>query len=139
MGRESYGQYLRRMSFAEWLRKLKAQPEEQRTNAAAARIIDLWHARQARGAEPLLVPTIAAAVRAGRPWLSYQCPACQMMGEADVRRFDRHPHASIQSLIPLLSCPRCPGGPFVKLTGLAASLAARRRPSIHGPRNRQPV
>jgi hypothetical protein len=74
MGRESYGQYLRRMSFAEWLRKLKAQPAEQRTTAAAARVINLWNARQARGAEPLLVPTIAAAVRAGRLWLSYQCP-----------------------------------------------------------------
>ena len=93
------------MLFAEWLRKLKAQPEEERTNAAAARVIDLWHARQAPGAEPLLVHTIAIAARAGRPWLSYQCPACTMISEADVRSFERHPHASIQILIPALSCP----------------------------------
>jgi len=132
MGRESYGQYLRRMSFAEWLRKLKAQPEEQRTNAAAARVVELWSRRHARGAEPLLVPTIAAAVRAGRPWLSYQCPACQMIGETDVRSFERHPHASIQSLIPLLDCPRCPAGPFVVLIGLAASPAITSR--LHLPK-----
>ena len=92
----------------------------------------MWHSRQARGAEPLLVPTIAAAVRAGRPWLSYQCPACTMIGEADVRSFGRHPHASIQSLIPALSCPRCPGGPFVKLPGLAASPAIVSR-RLHMP------
>ena len=49
--------------------------------------------------------TIAIAARAGRPWLSYQCPACTMISEADVRSFERHPHASIQILIPALSCP----------------------------------
>ena len=46
-----------------------------------------------------------------------------MIGEGLIRAFDRHPHASIQSLIPALSCPRCSGGPFVKLTGLAAAPA----------------
>ena len=63
------------MAFAEWLRKLKAPPKEQRTNAAAARVIDLWHARQARSAEPLLVPTIASTARAGRPWLLLSVPS----------------------------------------------------------------
>jgi hypothetical protein len=50
--------------------------EERRTNTAAGRVVSLWSKRLARGAEPLMIPTIAAAVRAGRPWLSYQCPAC---------------------------------------------------------------
>ena len=68
--------------------------EERRTDGYAARIIDLWRKQPARGAEPLLVTTIAAAIRAGRPWLSYQCPGCTMIGEADVRKFDRNPHAS---------------------------------------------
>jgi len=68
--------------------------KERRTDGYMAGIIDLWSKRLARGAEPLLVPTIAAAIRAGRPWLSYQRPGCTIIGEADARKFDRHPHAS---------------------------------------------
>ena len=94
MGRETYGQYLRRLPMARMLREFSAIPEERRTDGYSARIIDLWSKRTARGAEPLLVPTIAAAIRAGWAWLSYQWPACTMIGEADVRKFDRHPHAS---------------------------------------------
>lgn len=120
MGRETYSQHRNRLHMARILREFAALPEERRTNRFASRVIDLWSKRLARDAEPLLVPTIGAAVRAGRPWLSFQCPACTMIGEADVRKFDRHPQASIQSLIQMLACPRCPGGPFVKLTGLAA-------------------
>jgi hypothetical protein len=109
MGPESYGQYLRRMSFAEWLRKLEAQPAEQRFTAAAARVIELWNARQAR--------TSAGPDDRGRcarrAAVAFQCPPCTMIGETDLRGFNRHPHASIQSLISALSCPRCPGGPFM--------------------------
>ncbi len=76
---------------ARMLREFSAMPEERRTDGYAARIIDLRSKRLARGAEPLLVPTLAAAIRAGWPWLS---PACTMIGEADMRKFDRHPHAS---------------------------------------------
>jgi len=79
MGREIYGQYLR-LAMARMLHEFSAMPEERRTDGYAARIIDLRSKRLARGAEPLLVPTIAAAVRAGRPWLSYQCPACTGIG-----------------------------------------------------------
>jgi hypothetical protein len=94
--------------------------QDRRENPAAARVVDLWNRRQARGAEPLLYPSIAAAVRAGKPWLTFRCPACDLIGDADVRAFDRHPHASISSLIPALRCPRCtPNGPFVKLLRLS--------------------
>jgi hypothetical protein len=41
-----------------------------------------------------------------------------MIGEVDVRTIDRHPAGSIESLVPALSCPRCPNGPFVKLRAL---------------------
>jgi hypothetical protein len=41
-----------------------------------------------------------------------------MIGEIDVRTIDRHPAASIESLVPMLGCPRCPNGPFVKLRAL---------------------
>ncbi len=75
MGRKTYGQYLCRLAMARMLREFSAMPEERRTDGYAARIIDLWRKQPARGAEPLLVTTIAAAIRSGRPWLSYQCPA----------------------------------------------------------------
>jgi hypothetical protein len=34
-------------------------------------------------------------------------PRWASMGEADDRNFDRHPHASISSIIPAQRCPRC--------------------------------
>jgi hypothetical protein len=72
-------------------------------------------------------PTASAArakprtIRAGRPWLTCYCPGCGVVGEIDLRRIDRHPGASIESLIPHLSCQRCsPHPPFARLIGLAA-------------------
>ena len=48
------------------------------------------------------------------------CPGCQTVGELDLRKTDRHRGATIESLIPALSCTRCqPLPPFVKLIGLA--------------------
>lgn len=57
--------------------------------------VGLWNARLAREAEPLFVPTVAAAVRAGRPWVEFQCRACGMIGEVDLRKFDRHQRAML--------------------------------------------
>ena len=82
-------------------------------------MIHLWEKRRARGVEPLFVPTIGAAIRAGKPWLTFYCPGCGVTGELDLRKVDRHRDASIESLIPFLSCQRCsPNPPFAKLSGL---------------------
>jgi hypothetical protein len=60
-----------------------------------------------------------AAIAAGHPWLTFIYPACQQIGEIDLRTLDRHPDATIESLILSLSCRRCqPNPPFVKLLGL---------------------
>ncbi|MGB7832597.1 MAG: hypothetical protein WBL84_10335 [Xanthobacteraceae bacterium] len=57
-----------------------------------------------------------ASLTAGLPWLSFSCPACQQVGSVDLRALDRHPSASISSLIPSLSYRRCsPNAPFTKL------------------------
>ena len=62
-----------------------------------------------------------AAIAAGVPWLTYSCPACQQVGVVDLRTLDRHPGASISSLIPLVSCRRCsPNAPFARLEMLTA-------------------
>jgi hypothetical protein len=75
---------------------------------------------------PLFHPTIGGAVRAGRPWLTCYCAGCGVVGEIDLRKTDRHPDASIESLIPQLSCQRCsPHPPFARLIGLAATGRAR--------------
>jgi hypothetical protein len=46
-------------------------------------------------------------------------PGCKQIGEIDLRRLDRDPNATIESLVLSLSCRRCrPNPPFVKLLGL---------------------
>jgi hypothetical protein len=48
---------------------------------------------------------IFASLRpAGLPWLSYYCPACGQVGSVDPRTLDRHPDASISSLIRSMPC-----------------------------------
>jgi len=82
-------------------------PTERTENRTAARLVDLWDARRARGAEPLFAPTIGAAIPTGRPWLSCHCPGCGVVGENDLRKIDRHRDTPVTSLIPLASCKRC--------------------------------
>ena len=117
MGRETYWQWRRREQTRRWIAELADQPRQQREDLVAGKVVGLFNARLARDAEPLFVPTIAAALRAGRPWLEFECRACRMIGDVDVRTFDRHPRATLNSLIPDLTCPRCPDA-FVRLRGL---------------------
>jgi hypothetical protein len=95
---------------------------DRRDNPAACRLIDLWNRRldvdvvmyrcTTRPSQP---PCAPAGLQ-----LTFRSPACGLIGDADVRAFDRHPHASISSLIPALTCPRyMPNGPFVKLLRLS--------------------
>jgi hypothetical protein len=87
----------------------------------ARKIVAIWNARQAGGRALWFYPTIRAAIAAGFPWLSFSCPACRQVGTVDLRTLDRHPAASISSLIPTLSCRRCtPNAPFAKLEKLSA-------------------
>ena len=80
--------------------------------ARARKVVEIWNARS----ELFFYPTIRAAITAGCPWLDYMCPACCRIGEIDLRQVDRHPDASISSLIQELSCRSCrPNPPFAKL------------------------
>jgi hypothetical protein len=95
---------------------------ERKAIAEAEKIVAIWIARQAGGRALWFYPTIGAAIAAGFPWLSFSCPGCGMVGSVDVRKLDRHPSASISSLIPSLSCRRCsPNPPFAKLESLTAA------------------
>ena len=64
-------------------------------------------------------PTIGAAIAARRFFVVCECPACGQRGSIDLRNIDRHPGASIESLIPMLSSQRCsPHAPLAKIVGL---------------------
>ena len=99
----------------------KRAEAERKAIADAHKIVSIWNARQAGGRALWFYPTIGAAIAAGFPWLSFSCPACHQWGSVDLRTLDRHPGASISSLIPLVSCRRCsPHAPFAKLEMLTA-------------------
>ena len=99
----------------------KRAEAERKAIADAHKIVAVWNARQAGGRELWFYPTIGAAIAAGVPWLTYSCPACQQVGSIDLRTLDRHPVASISSVIPSVSCRRCsPNAPFARLEMLTA-------------------
>ncbi len=101
-------------------RNMREAPARRREIAFAGKIVDIWNSRLGRGAEMFFSPTIGGAIIGGHPWLSFYCPGCQTVGEIDLRKTDRHRNASLQGLIPALSCTRCqPLPPFVRLIGLA--------------------
>jgi hypothetical protein len=98
-------------------RQTEARPEIE----LARKVVGIWESRVARGARLWFHPTIGAAVAAGRPWLRFYCPGCGQAGEVDLRRLDRHSGATLESLVPALSCRRCaPHPPFARLSGLRA-------------------
>jgi hypothetical protein len=93
---------------------------------AATALVTIWNARRAAGRELWFHPTIGGAIAGGRPWLSFWCPACGQVGEVDLRTLGRHPGASIDSLVPALSCRRCrPNAPFAQLIRLAPRRGGR--------------
>jgi hypothetical protein len=99
----------------------KCAEAERKAIAEAQKIVAIWNARQAGGRALWFYPTIGAAIAAGVPWLTFSCPACQQLGAVDLRTLDRHPGASISSLIPSISCRRCsPNAPFARLEMLTA-------------------
>jgi hypothetical protein len=127
MGPNRRAQERERAAAAEEAKRAEA---ERKAIANAQKIVAIWNARQAGGRELWFYPTIGAAIAAGYPWLTYSCPGCRMFSSIDPRKLDRHPGASISSLVPSLSCRWCtPNAPFAKLEGAdgGATLMKRRR------------
>ena len=118
-----------RMSRRKWEKMTRAEQAavgaarsaaDHRIAARARKVVEIWNARS----ELFFYPTIRAAITAGCPWLDYMCPACCRIGEIDLRQVDRHPDASISSLIQELSCRSCrPNPPFAKLIRLKSRSA----------------
>jgi hypothetical protein len=92
----------------------RRQRELGRDTTQAQKLVAIWNSRAARKARPSFYPT-------GTPWLAYQCPSCQFIGDIDLRTLDRHPMMPISGLIPSLSCRWCCSDPpFAKLVALTA-------------------
>ena len=86
----------------------------------AERLVATWNARQEAHMPMLFSPTIGAAIAARYWFLWVRCPACRTTQSVDLRTIDRHPDATVTSLIPALSCRACrPNAPFAELLRLA--------------------
>jgi hypothetical protein len=88
--------------------------------ADAERLVATWNARQEAHMPMLFSPTIGAAIAARHWFLWVRCPACRTVSGIDLRTLDRHPDATVTSLIPALSCRSCrPHAPFAELVRLS--------------------
>jgi hypothetical protein len=99
----------------------KRQEADRATRAEAKGVVDRWNEQLAAGREMLWSPTIRAALIASTPWLDVYCPGCGTSRALDLRKFDRHPLASVGTLVLGLRCSWCPGSaPMSKILGLYA-------------------
>ncbi len=118
------GDELKRM----WAERAQREAAEQAARKEAIQVVERWNHALAAGRGELWSPTIRAAILAGMPWLDVYCPGCRSSRALDVRTLDRHPLASVGSLVPGLRCSWCRGSPPMPvLAGLhSVPLAAKR-------------
>jgi len=95
-------------------------PKRVKSEREAKLVVATWNVHVIRHSTVWFYPTIRAALIARRFYLGCLCPGCGQRGSVDLRRINRHPDASLESLIPMLSCERCsPNPPFARLTGVS--------------------
>ena len=78
---------------------MRERAAEKAAREEAVRVVEQWNASLAAGQGTLWSPTIRAAVLAGMPWLDVYCPGCRTRRAIDIRKVDRHPLASVGSLV----------------------------------------
>jgi hypothetical protein len=114
-----------------------AKAADKAASEAAERVVVRWNDELAAGRDMWWSPTIRAAVTAGMPWLDIYCPGCRTSRALDIRTIDRHPLASVGSLVLGLRCSWCRGSaPMPVIRGLhrlpPAVVAKRRRANACG-------
>jgi hypothetical protein len=111
---------------------MRAPAAEKAARDEAVGVVERWNAATAAGRGVLWSPTIRTAIMAGMPWLNVYCPGCRTSRAIDIRTVDRHPLATIGSLVLGLRCSWCyDSAPMRVLTGLHAfPPAASRNESI---------
>jgi hypothetical protein len=99
----------------------KRQAADAAVRAEAKGVIDRWNEQLAAGRDMLWSPRIRAALIAGTPWLDVYCPGCGTSRAIDLRTVNRHPLASVGTMVLGLRCGRCPeSAPMPRLLGLHA-------------------
>ena len=117
--------------------------------AAAKRVMAMWNAALTAGWRTIFYPSVGTALVTGCHWLHVVCPACQQMGETDLRRVDIHPNSSIGTIVRAMSCKRCsPHPPFARPLGATrrswytydgwARADGRRRATAHREHDPEP-
>jgi hypothetical protein len=97
----------------------RVEPQRKRAENEAKLSVAVFNVRARTDWAILTWPTFRAAQVAKRYFLTCLCPGCKQEACIDLRKIKYHPDASINSLIPHLSCKRCcPNPPFAKITGL---------------------
>jgi len=105
----------------------KRDAADKAARAEAKAVVQRWNDQLALGRDMLWSPTIRAALLAGMAWLDLFCPGCSTTKAIDLRTIDRHPLASVGTLVLGLRRSWCPGSaPMPKLLGLHALAPARR-------------
>jgi hypothetical protein len=92
--------------------KERGDAADRAVRAEAKTVIQRWNDQLALGRDMLWSPTIRAALLAGTPWLDVFCPGCGTSKAVDLRTVDRHPLASVGTLVLGLRCSWCPGCRF---------------------------
>src|ERR1700742_3914291 len=101
-------------------RRCQVQADRAAREEAEA-VVDRWNRQRGIGRDMLWSPTIRAALLAGTPWLDVFCPGCGTSRAIDLRPLDRHPLASVATLVLGLRCSWCPdSAPMPRLLGLYA-------------------
>ena len=100
-------------------REALEQSERTRLERAAMKhAMGFWNAALAAGWRSIFYPSVGTALSTGCHWLHVVCPACQQLGETDLREIDIHPNASIATIVRAMSCKRCsPHPPFARQLG----------------------
>jgi hypothetical protein len=100
---------------------IRRQAADRAARDEAVCVVDRWNKAIAAGRDIWWSPTIRAAIVAGMPWADVHCPGCRTGRSLDLRTLDRHPLASVGSLVLGLRCGWCGGAaPMPKITGLHA-------------------
>jgi hypothetical protein len=99
----------------------KRDAADRAARGEAEAVIQRWNDQFALGRDILWSPTIRAALLAGTPWLDVFCPGCGTSRAIDLRKVDRHPLASVATLVLGLRCSWCPElAPMPRILGLHA-------------------
>ena len=104
---------------------MRREAADRASREEVVRVVKRWNEAIAAGRDMWWSPTIRAALVAGMPFAEIYCPGCRTALSLDLRTVDRHPLASVGSLVLGLRCTWCPGSaPMPKIMGLHAMAPA---------------